>query len=99
MIFYNFSGGMESAAMLVIERERIGPGVCVSHADTGKQFPEMPASIRQIEQALAISIVVVRAEVTFSDWLFNTGPRGGSGIIRRGLPRCSQKMKRQPLHA
>lgn len=55
MIFYNFSGGMESAAMLVVELSRIKEtGAIVCFADTGKQFPEMPSSIAQIESVLGI---------------------------------------------
>lgn len=97
-VFYDWSGGMESSAMLVVERDRIREtGACVRWADTGKHFPEMYESKRQIEYLLGLEIVTVRADVTFDDWLFNEGPRGGSGILKKGLPRCSQKMKRQPL--
>lgn len=97
-VFYDWSGGMESSAMLVVERGRIREtGACVRWADTGKHFPEMYESKRQIESLLGLEIVTVRSDVTFDDWLFGTGPRGGSGILRKGLPRCSQKMKRQPL--
>ena len=49
MIFYDFSGGMESAAMLVVDLDRIREtGAVVRWANTGKQFPEMAASIRQL---------------------------------------------------
>ena len=54
MIFYNWSGGMESSAMLVIDRERIREtGAIVRLADTGKYIPEFYESKQQIEQILA----------------------------------------------
>jgi len=44
MIFYDWSGGMESSAMLVIDRERIREtGAIVRLADTGKYIPELSA--------------------------------------------------------
>lgn len=93
MIFYNFSGGLESAAMLAIDRERARlPGVCVRHADTGKQFPEMPASIAQISAALDIPIVVVPRRIDFDEFLFERG-----GMIRKGTTDCSRRMKRANL--
>jgi Phosphoadenosine phosphosulfate reductase family len=93
MIFYNFSGGMESAAMLVLERERAtAPGVCVTHANTGKQFPEQAASIRQIEDALRLKIIVVERRITFDEFLFEKG-----GMIRKGTTDCSRRMKRANL--
>jgi hypothetical protein len=99
-VFYDWSGGMESSAMLVVDRERIREtGAVVRWADTGKHFPEMAANKAQVEERLGLEIVTVRADVSFYNWLFDVGPRGGTGIIRKGLPRCSQKMKRQPLMA
>lgn len=96
--FYNFSGGMESAAMLVVDSERIKEtGAMVRWANTGKQFPEMAASIAQIERALGFKIVEVPNIKTFDDYLFQTGPKGGHGMLRRGIPECSQVMKRRPL--
>lgn len=93
MIFYNFSGGMESAAMLVIERERLLlPGVCVTHADTGKQFPEAAASREQIASILGLPIVVVPQRITFDEFLFEKG-----GMIRKGTTDCSRRMKRSNL--
>ena len=92
-IFYNFSGGMESAAMLVIERDRLAlPGVCVSHADTGKQFPEAAASREQISAILGVPIVVVPQRITFDEFLFERG-----GMIRKGTTDCSRRMKRSNL--
>ncbi len=91
--FYNFSGGMESAAMLVLERERIADtGAIVRWADTGKQFPEMADSIAQIETALDLKIVVVPRRITFDEFLFDRG-----GMIRKGTTDCSRRMKRSNL--
>jgi hypothetical protein len=93
MIFYNFSGGMESAAMLVIERQRIHEtGAVVRWADTGKQFPEQYDSIRQIEKALAIQIVTVPRRISFDEYLFERG-----GMLRKGMNDCSRRMKRTNL--
>jgi 3'-phosphoadenosine 5'-phosphosulfate sulfotransferase (PAPS reductase)/FAD synthetase len=93
MDFYNFSGGMESAAMLVAERERLLlPGVCVRHADTGKQFPEAKASREQIASILGINIIVVPRRITFDEFLFEKG-----GMIRKGTTDCSRRMKRSNL--
>lgn len=91
--FYNFSGGMESAAMLVVDRERIrDTGAIVSFADTGKQFPEMAASIAQIEAALGLEIVTVPRRITFEEFLFDKG-----GMLRKGMTDCSRRMKRTNL--
>lgn len=92
-VFYNFSGGMESAAMLVVERERIAAsGAIVDWADTGKQFPEMAASIAQIEERLGLTIVTVPRRITFDEFLFERG-----GMLRKGTTDCSRRMKRSNL--
>jgi hypothetical protein len=92
---YDFSGGMESAAMLVIDRERIRQtGAIVRFADTGKQFPEMAASIAQIEAALGLKIVTVPRRITFDEFLFERG-----GMLRKGTTDCSRRMKRANLMA
>lgn len=91
--FYNFSGGMESAAMLVIDRDRIREsGAVVRWADTGKHFPEMYDSIRQVEAALGLPIVTVSRRITFDEFLFERG-----GMIRKGATDCSRRMKRSNL--
>lgn len=92
-VFYNFSGGMESAAMLVIDRDRIrDTGAIVRIADTGKQFPEMADSICQIEQILGITIIAVPRRITFDEFLFERG-----GMLRKGMTDCSRRMKRSNL--
>lgn len=91
--FYDFSGGMESAAMLVVDRARIqASGAVVRFADTGKQFPEMAESIRQIEAALGLIIVTVPRRITFDEFLFERG-----GMLRKGMTDCSRRMKRSNL--
>lgn len=91
--FYDFSGGMESAAMLVVDRERIkATGAIIRWADTGKQFPEMYDSISQIQSILDLSIVVVERRITFDEFLFERG-----GMIRKGTIDCSKRMKRSNL--
>jgi hypothetical protein len=93
MIFYDLSGGMESAAMLVLERERIlDLDACVRIADTGKQFPEMAASLAQIGSALEINIVTVPRRISFDEFLFEKG-----GMVRKGTTDCSRRMKRGNL--
>ncbi len=93
MIFYDFSGGMESAAMLVVERQRIrDTKAVVRFADTGKQFPEAAASRQQIEETLGIQIVVIPPRITFNEFLFERG-----GLIRKGTSDCSRRMKRGNL--
>ena len=99
-VFYNFSGGMESAAMLVVDRERIADTkAIVRWVDTGKQFDEAEASVQQIESILGLSIIRVPLLRSFDDFLFKQGPRGGYGILRKGIPECSLSMKRRPLMA
>lgn len=91
--FYDFSGGMESAAMLCIDRERIeATGAIVRWADTGKQFPEMAESIAQIESQLTLKIEVVPRRITFDEYLFERG-----GMLRKGMNDCSRRMKRSNL--
>jgi len=91
--FYDFSGGMESAAALVVDRDRIQAlGAVVRFADTGKQFPEMAASIAQIEGVLGFPIVTVPRRITFDEYLFDRG-----GMLRKGMNDCSRRMKRGNL--
>jgi hypothetical protein len=93
--FYNFSGGMESAAMLVVDRERVrDTGAVVRFADTGKQFPEMADSIAQIGERLGLEIVTVPRRITFDEFLFERG-----GMLRKGMTDCSRRMKRSNLMA
>ena len=93
MIFYDFSGGMESAAMLVVDLDRIRErGAIVRWANTGKQLPEMPTSIRQIEERLDLKIVEVPRRITFEEFLFERG-----GMLRKGMNDCSRRMKRANL--
>lgn len=91
--FYNFSGGMESAAMLVVDRDRIASTeAIVRFADTGKHFPEMYDSIRQIESILGLTIVVVPRRISFDEFLFERG-----GMLKKGANDCSRRMKRSNL--
>lgn len=91
--FYDFSGGMESAAMLVVDHDRIREvGAIVRFADTGKQFPEMADSVRQIERTLDIQIHTVPRRITFDEYLFERG-----GMLRKGMTDCSRRMKRSNL--
>ena len=93
MTFYDFSGGMESAAMLVVDRARIqATRAIVRFADTGKQFPEMAESLREIEGVLGLSIVTVPRRITFDEYLFERG-----GMLRKGMDDCSRRMKRGNL--
>jgi hypothetical protein len=94
-VFYNFSGGMESAAMLVVDRERIREtGAIVRWANTGKQFPEMDESLLQISRLLGIKIFPVDPRISFDEFLFERG-----GMIRKGTTDCSRRMKRANLNA
>lgn len=93
-VFYNFSGGMESAAMLVVDRERINDtGAVVHWADTGKQFPEMADSIAQSQSITGLTIVTVPRRITFDEFLFERG-----GMLRKGTTDCSRRMKRSNLN-
>ena len=92
-VFYDWSGGMESSAMLVIDRERIREtGAIVRLADTGKYIPEFYESKAQIEQILGLEIVTVPRRIDFDTYLFERG-----GMIRKGTNDCSRKMKRSNL--
>ena len=93
-VFYNFSGGMESAAMLALDLERIRDlQAIVRFADTGKHFPEMYESIRQVEARLGIIVVRVEPRITFDQFLFERG-----GMLRKGCTDCSRRMKRSNLN-
>lgn len=95
MIFYDWSGGMESSAMLVVDRGRIREtDAIVRWANTGKQFPEMAASKAQIESILDLQIVEVPRRITFDEYLFERG-----GMLRKGMNDCSRRMKRSNLMA
>lgn len=93
--FYDWSGGMESSAMLVIDRHRIRRnGAIVRWADTGKHFPEMASSKAQIERILDLEIATVPRRITFEEFLFERG-----GMLRKGMSDCSRRMKRANLMA
>lgn len=93
MIFYDWSGGMESSAMLAVDIERIKERQAVVRwVDTGKQFPEIYDSKAQIEQVLGIEIVTVPNRITFDEYLFERG-----GMLRKGMNDCSRRMKRGNL--
>lgn len=91
---YNFSGGMESAAMLYVCRQAIqsDPLAHVVWADTGKQLPEMAASISQIETICGLTITRLQPSMTFDEFLFERG-----GMLRQGYTDCSRRMKRRAL--
>lgn len=91
--FYDWSGGMESSAMLVVDRERIQEtGAIVRWADTGKHFPEMYQSKAQIESILGLEVFTVPRRIDFDTYLLERG-----GMIRKGTNDCSRKMKRSNL--
>ncbi len=91
--FYDLSGGMESAAMVWLEANRIRQrGAIVRYADTGKQFPEMADSLAQIESITGLPIVRIAPRITFEEFLFERG-----GMIRKGTTDCSRRMKRGNL--
>lgn len=90
---YDFSGGMESAAMIYLNREEIKTnGHIVRWANTGKQFPEMEESIKQIESICGITILRLQPYITFDEYLFERG-----GMLRQGYSDCSKRMKRKAL--
>ena len=92
-VFYDWSGGMESSAMLVIDRERIREtGAIVRFADTGKYIDEFYESKAQIERILGLEIVTVPRRIDFDTYLFERG-----GMIRKGTNDCSRKMKQANL--
>lgn len=96
MYLYNFSGGMESAAMIWLCRDDIKlDNAIVRWADTGKQFPEMADSISQIENICGFKILKLAPQQSFNEWLF----KNKHGILKRGIPRCSIEMKRWQLSA
>lgn len=93
MVFYDWSGGMESSAMLVIDRQRIREtSAIVRTVNTGKQFPEWKKSKEQIEQILNLEIVEVPLRIDFNTYLLERG-----GMIRKGTNDCSKRMKRSNL--
>ena len=90
---YNFSGGMESAAMIYLCREEIRTSKAhVVRANTGKQFPEMAQSIAQIEGISGLTITQLLPSMTFDEFLFKRG-----GMLRQGYTDCSRRMKRRAL--
>jgi hypothetical protein len=94
-VFYDLSGGMESAAMIVLDIDRIRfTEAIVRIADTGKQFPEMMASLAQIESILGIQVFRIAPRITFDEFLFDRG-----GMLRKGTVDCSIRMKRRNLSA
>lgn len=90
---YNFSGGMESAAMIYLCREEIkATNSVVVWADTGKQLPEMYDSIAQIEEICGLKVTRLTPNMTFDEYLFKRG-----GMLRQGYTDCSRRMKRRAL--
>lgn len=92
-VLYDFSGGMESAAMIAVERERIlSTGAIVRLAHTGMQIPEFDLSLVQVSEQMGLPIVVVPRRITFEEFLFERG-----GMVRKGTTDCSRRMKRGNL--
>jgi hypothetical protein len=92
-VFYDWSGGMESSAMLVLDIERIRAAKArVRWADTGKHFPEMYESKAQIEGILGIKIEIVSRQIDFDTFLHERG-----GMVKKGTNDCSRRMKRSNL--
>ncbi len=92
-IIYNLSGGMESTAMIYLCREEIQRTKAhVAWADTGKQFPEMAASIAQIESICGLTVTRLQPSMTFDEFLYERG-----GMLRQGYTDCSRRMKRRAL--
>lgn len=90
---YNFSGGMESAAMVWLCRAEIAATQgYVVWVNTGKQFPEMQKSISQIEAICGFKVVELTPYITFDEYLFERG-----GMLRQGFNDCSRRMKRKAL--
>lgn len=93
MTFYDWSGGMESSAMLALDIDRIrATNARVRYADTGKQFPELYQSKEQIETILGIEIKTVARRIDFDTYLHERG-----GMVKKGTNDCSRKMKRSNL--
>jgi len=91
--FWNFSGGMESAAMVwVCHAEIKAVGGVVVFADTGKQFPEAYKSLEQIQEITGLRFSVVRQSYSFDEFLLERG-----GMLRQGYTDCSRRMKRVVL--
>lgn len=90
---YDFSGGLESAAMIYLCLTDIkSNGGIVRWADTGKQFPEMESSLAQIESLCGFKILRLQPNMTFDEFLFERG-----GMLRQGYSDCSRRMKRRAL--
>lgn len=82
-----FSGGKDSAAMLIkmIEQgERIDK---IIFADTRLEFPELYQYIKDVEKYIKKEITIVRGDITFDDWFYGKWTRGKSEGITRGFPK------------
>lgn len=90
---WDFSGGMESAAMVYLFRGHIQKNNgLVRWASTGKQFPEMEDSLKQIEDICQFKITRLQPPYSFDEYLFDRG-----GMLRQGFSDCSRRMKRKAL--
>ena len=84
-----FSGGKDSAAMLLRMIEMGMPIDTVMFADTGKEFPQLYAYVDRMEKhvtSLGIEFQRVAPKKTWDDWFFGEVTRGKMMGKQRGWP-------------
>ena len=84
-----FSGGKDSAAMLLRMIEMEMQVDLVLFADTGKEFPQLYAYVDRMEKyitSLGIEFRRVAPEKTWDDWFFGKVTRGKMEGQQRGWP-------------
>jgi len=84
-----FSGGKDSAAMLLRMIEMGMPIDLVLFADTGKEFPQLYAYVQRMKEyveSLGIEFRIVKPDTTWDDWFFGKVTRGKMKGQQRGWP-------------
>ena len=82
-----FSGGKDSAAMLLRMIEMGMPVDLVLFADTGMEFPQLYKYVDRMEEyvtSLGIEFQTVAPEKTWDDWFFGEVTRGKMKGKQRG---------------
>lgn len=99
-----FSGGKDSAAMLIKLIEDGENLDKIIFADTRLEFPEMYQYIERVQDYIKHEITIVKGNITFDDWFYDKFTKGRHKGQPRGFPKvvglgcwAKRELKVKPL--
>ncbi|ENY8332302.1 TPA: phosphoadenosine phosphosulfate reductase family protein [Clostridioides difficile] len=99
----SFSGGKDSAAMLLLILEKRLPLDEIIFIDTGVEFDEIYNIIDDFEKRINFKITRIKAEKNFEEYFYTVNKRGKRKGQIRGFPYtlgawCNSSLKRAPAN-